>query len=553
MIKNNSSLTPESLVRMSTMVGKILIVDDELAIQKLLTRYLVPAGYTCYTVGNVAEAKDALEKFSFDLLITDLKMPDESGLDLLHHAKEQHPHVGRIVITGFGSPEIASEIMEVGVYGYVIKPITRNIVLITVENALRHSRLDQHMLASKEELQKKVLRRNEKLTAIMNNLNVGVVMIDKDTRIMELNKKMFHWFPETGLGKDSPCCSVCRNRPQRKTCEDCAVTATLQEGKTCEATREIVIDGVEKDFRIITSPIAADSGEIYACIALYEDFTEKVLLERDLRQAQKLEAIGQLAAGIAHEINTPVQYIGDNMSFLQDSFEDITTVLKTYDQLWGDLRAKGRIPEDMHLQMTECLEDADIEYLYEEIPVTMSQSQDGVRRVDKIVKAMKDFSHPGEEDKIHADINNILKSTIIVCRNEWKYVAEVETDFASDLPMVPCYSNDLSQTFLNLIVNGAHAIADVTEDGKQGRGKISITSKFAEDRVIVWITDSGGGVPKEIQDKIFDPFFTTKKLGKGTGQGLSIARRAIVEKHQGNIFLEAEEGKGTTFIIEIPV
>lgn len=157
---------------------------------------------------------------------------------------------------------------------------------------------------------------------------------------------------------------------------------------------------------------------------------------------------------------------------------------------------------------------------------------------------MKDFSHPGSDEKTEVDINKMLESTITVCRNEWKYVAEMETDFTPNLPLIPCFSGEFSQAFLNIIVNGAHAIGDIIEGGRKGKGTISIRTSMTENKNIqIRISDTGGGIPKEIQDRIFDTFFTTKVRGKGTGQGLAIARRVVIDKHQGALFFETRNGR----------
>jgi two-component system, NtrC family, sensor kinase len=532
---------------------RILIVDDEQAIRKLLTRYLEGAGYECHTAENAESAKEVLASKDFELLLCDLKMPGDSGLELIRYAKEHYPQTGRVMITGFGAPEIASEIMTVGVYGYIIKPVSQNVVLITVENALRHLRLDLHMHACKIELEKKISHRTEKLTAIMNNLNAGVVMFDPDMKIMELNRRMQQWFPDIAPGTITPCYHAFKCQRAEDICDDCPLTVTLRTNKPCEANKSLSTVQGEREFRIVTSPIIDKSGSVYAGIGLYEDVTEKLLLERDLRQAQKLETVGQLAAGIAHEINSPIQFIGDNISFLQDSFDDIAGILRTYEHLWHTLTVSGAVPVEMGRQLSKEVETADIAYLFEEIPKTIEQSRDGVRRVEKIVRAMKDFSHPGSDEKTTVDINKILESTFTVCRNEWKYVAEMETDFTQDLPLIPCFSGEISQAFLNIIVNGAHAISDVTEGGSKGKGKISIrTNRTENNSVQIRISDTGGGIPQEIQGQVFDPFFTTKARGKGTGQGLAIARRVVIDKHQGNLFFETEKGRGTTFVIELP-
>jgi two-component system, NtrC family, sensor kinase len=535
------------------MDAKILIVDDEPAIRKLLARYLQDEGYDCQFAETVASAKEILASNTFDLLLSDLKMPGESGLDLVRHAKKHYPLMGRIMITGYGSPEIAGEIMLVGVYGYIIKPVTKNIVLITVENALRHLRLDLHMQACKIELEKNISDRTEKLLAIMNNISIGIVMFDCDMKIMELNRSMRRWFPDISLGAALHCYQVFRNPPKDHICRDCPMAETLMTRKTCEVIQSVSTVQGEREFRIVTTPILDKNGNIYAGIALYEDVTERLFLEKDLAQAQKFEAVGQLAAGIAHEINSPIQYVGDNISFLRESFDDIAVVLKAYEDFRQDLTKMGNVPAELAGKLSDTLEEADIEYLYEEIPKTFSQSIDGVRRVEKIVRAMKDFSHPGSDEKAVVDINKILESTITVCRNEWKYVAEMETEFMPDLPLVPCFASEISQVFLNIIVNGAHAIGDFTQGASNGKGKISIRTGRVNGCIQIRIHDTGGGIPDEIQDRVFEQFFTTKAQGKGTGQGLAISYRVVVDKHKGELYFESEKDQGTTFVIELPI
>ncbi len=207
----------------------------------------------------------------------------------------------------------------------------------------------------------------------------------------------------------------------------------------------------------------------------------------------------------------------------------------------------------MHQSLTAVQEEADIEYLNEEIALTFEQSLDGVHRVDKIVRAMKEFSHPGTDEKTLVDINRVIENTIIVCRNEWKYIAELHTDYSPDLPAIPCYQSEISQVFLNIIVNAAHAIEEVSKQSNDNRlGSISITTERTDNGVRIKISDTGGGIPEEYQTKVFDPFFTTKPSGKGTGQGLAIAYRTVVGKHQGAISFETGAGEGTTFVIDLP-
>ncbi len=264
------------------MNAKILIVDDEPAVLKLVTRFLVEAGHQCYTANSVKSAKKVLAAQDIELLLCDMKMPKESGLELIRFAQKNHPRVGRIMITGIDSLEIAGEIMSIGVYGYIVKPMTKNVVLITVENALRHLHFDLSFQASIAELEKKMSLRSEKVTAIMNNLTVGVVMLTTDMKILEINRQMLQWFPETAQGAGCFCYDAFNCEQVKVDFAQCPLYASFQSGETQEEIKRIKTVHGEMEFRVVTNTIIDSSGNIYAGIALYEDVTEKMVLERDL-------------------------------------------------------------------------------------------------------------------------------------------------------------------------------------------------------------------------------------------------------------------------------
>ncbi len=311
-------------------------------------------------------------------------------------------------------------------------------------------------------------------------------------------------------------------------------------------------DGKEGFLGISISPMGFNPERHSGLILLARDVTSRKHMESLLAQAQKLESIGQLAAGIAHEINTPTQYVGDNIQFLQDAFQGLQGLLERYTEIPKALR-DGTPADELAERMREAAEKADLEYLTEEIPKAIQQSMEGVERVSKIVRAMREFSHPGTEEKTSIDINNAIESTITVARNEWKYVAEVITDFEPLLPLVPCLPGEFNQVILNMIINAVHAIADVVEPGTGEKGLIRISTRRVEKWVEIRLSDTGGGIPEAIRSRIFDPFFTTKGVGKGTGQGLAISHSVIVDKHGGTITVESEPGQGTTFIIRLPI
>lgn len=292
----------------------------------------------------------------------------------------------------------------------------------------------------------------------------------------------------------------------------------------------------------------SDEYEIDGSVVLLTDLTEQQELEVQLRHAQKLESVGQLAAGVAHEINTPIQFIGDSVSFLGEAMTDMLNVLAEYGALRElainepSLKARAEVLLDLE-------EEADLEFVIEEAPRSIQRTLDGVQRVAKIVSAMKQFSHPGGGVLAPESLNEIVDTTLTVAKNEYKYIAEVTTTLG-DVPDVPCDRGDVGQVLLNLVVNAAHAIEGHVEPGTLG--SIHISTKAVRGGVELSVTDNGGGVPDTIRERIFDPFFTTKAPGKGTGQGLSIAHSLMTDKHNGSLEFDVEEGVGSTFRLWIP-
>jgi PAS domain S-box-containing protein len=283
-----------------------------------------------------------------------------------------------------------------------------------------------------------------------------------------------------------------------------------------------------------------------ALLVVSRDISKTKRLEVELRHAQKLEAVGQLASGIAHEINTPIQYVGDGCHFLRDSFTTLLRLVETYDAVTKstDLSAQNLV------RLHEAEEEADVRYLLDAVPQAFERTVDGIRRVANIVRALKEFSHPDRGGATSADLNRVVENTLSVARHEYKYVADVALDLG-ELPPVQCHVSELSQALLNLVVNAAHAISDRVGDSGE-RGLISIRTAAEPGQVRIEVTDTGGGIAKEIRDRIFEPFFTTKEVGRGTGQGLAIARSAIVDKHKGELTFGTQMGVGTTFTIVLP-
>jgi len=298
------------------------------------------------------------------------------------------------------------------------------------------------------------------------------------------------------------------------------------------------------------SSLVFDFKEHPAVLVVAEDVTERRRLELELEHAHRLEAVGQLAAGIAHEINTPIQYVGDNIHFLEEAFRDQHAVVTRYEQL-RQAALESAITPELVDQLGQALDAADMDYLSREVPRAIVQSLEGIECVASIVRAMKAFAHPGHKDKAAADLNKALADALIVARNEIKYVADVETDFG-ELPPVVCLIGELNQVFLNVLINAADAIREVMNATGQ-RGRITVRTRRTGDQILIAIGDTGCGIPPDIASKIFDMFFTTKEVGRGSGQGLAFARAIVVDKHGGRIMFEPNQPQGTTFLLQLPI
>lgn len=299
-------------------------------------------------------------------------------------------------------------------------------------------------------------------------------------------------------------------------------------------------------------PYRGPDGQRLGLVVMASDVSETRRMEVELRHAQKLESVGRLASGVAHEINTPIQFVGDSAYFLESAFQDRQAVVRLYQEL-RDAVANGADPAPLVEAIRQAEEEVDADYLQAQIPKALARIQDGVGRVATIVRAMKEFAYPDRQEKNPADLNKALLSTITVARNELKHTATVQTDFG-ELPQVLCRVGDLNQVFLNLLVNAAHAIEDRLAAAPEGpEGLIAVRTRCEDGWVRVSIQDNGMGIPDEIRERIFEPFFTSKEVGRGTGQGLSIARSIVVDKHGGALDFETEPGAGTTFIISLPI
>ncbi|MFT5198190.1 MAG: signal transduction histidine kinase [Planctomycetota bacterium] len=327
---------------------------------------------------------------------------------------------------------------------------------------------------------------------------------------------------------------------------------TKTEGTTIRSLPFTAGSGHRGTLELQINPKRGPEGDLQGMLIVGSDIQERLNIEAQLSQSQKLESIGQLAAGIAHEINTPTQYATDNARFLGEASGNLLEIAQILASLLQDGESLVCTAEQTQ-ELVEKIKNADLDFLLEELPKSKDECLVGLGHVARIVLAMKEFSHPGEVDKTLVDLNHSIKTSIAVARNEWKYAARLELLLSPSLPQVLCVQGEINQVIVNLVVNAAHAIEDTQDTTQRRMGKISIETKTSGDWVEMRISDDGSGMPKAVQDRIFDPFYTTKEVGKGTGQGLSIARIVIVDQHQGTLQVESQPGEGTTFLIRLPL
>lgn len=381
------------------------------------------------------------------------------------------------------------------------------------------------------------------LNTVLNTAASGIISIDRFGIIMNVNREaeqMFGYAPQEIVGHN-----IKHLMPEAIASQHDAYLqryAETHEAHVIGLRREVTClrKNGEEFPALLRVNIMSINGE-HCFTGVIDDISETRALETQLTQAQKLEAIGQLASGVAHEINTPIQFIGDNLSALQ---ANLTDIVDFNNQLYQKASNEFRHTID------ELSKRYDMEFILDDSPKAVTQALEGVERVSRIVSAMKSFSHvESGSSKQSADLHQCLLNALTLSRNTYKYIAAIETDFSEQISHVDCYPNELSQVFLNLIVNAAHAI----EDKQGGKGLIKITTRPIEGMTEILIQDNGKGIAPSIQDKVFNLFFTTKEVGRGTGQGLSLAHNIVVEKHKGRLFFETTPEVGTTFHVQLPL
>ncbi|MDR3569148.1 MAG: response regulator [Syntrophobacteraceae bacterium] len=558
-------------------IEKILIVDDEESIGIIVKSFLQRLDYFCQSVTSASEALEMLGEDHFDLVISDIRMNGLNGLELVGEIRRRFPRVATMIMSGFMGDHSYSDVIKAGAVDFIAKPLSleelqakivrldgerrifrelkeanQKIGLSLTEMTKVNERLTME-IAERGQMQAELSDAHREIEAFLYSIPCILIEVSTDGTIKRWNtlaESILRINAEESLGKKISECPIAWE--SEKINEAIHLCGAKHLSKRLNEVRFTRGNGMDGMLDLIFNPVDDVMSQRAGLIILGTDITDYKLMERQLAQSQKLESIGQLAAGIAHEINTPTQYVADNTRFLDSAFGSLERVHLLYDQLLCGLRAKN--PAEPLIQtIAEAQEQIDFDFLRQEIPGAIHQSLEGIDRITRIVRSMKEFSHPGTEEKTGIDINKAIENTITVARNEWKYVASVSRDFDPALPPVHCLPGEFNQVILNMIINSSHAIADKVGDGSRQKGSIGVSTRRDGDFVEIRISDDGNGIREDIRSRIFDPFFTTKDVGRGTGQGLAISHSVIVKKHGGTIDFESKLGEGTTFIIKLPI
>ena len=533
----------------------ILIVDDDAWSLCILENIVKNhASMTIFKAENGYAALEIMEQEKIDFLVTDFSMPGMNGTTLMKEGLAVHPDLITVIQSAANELATALDTIKNGAFDFISKPLDPQHLLFILDKCIDKKILEQKLKAQSEKL--------HLLMTAVEQSTASIVITDRQGLIQYVNPHfcvLTGYTVEEAIGNNPRFIQSGDTAPELyKEMWQTILAGQIWKGeiKNRKKNGELYwermtispiynVPGASNNRTPVNAPGMLTNAAITNFIAIKEDITEMVNLQRQLLQAQKLEAIGQLAAGIAHEINTPMQFIQSNVMFMEKSCNDLQPLLF----------AISKMPRSLiDAETAALLDTVDLDYLMGEIPLSIKETYEGINRVVKIISAMKTFSHPGGTAKVAADLNSAVESTIIVSSNEWKHLAEMITEFDPDLPMVSCFPDQLNQVILNLIINAVHAIEACTTPLSAGQlGAITVATRTDGDWVEIQVSDSGCGIPEAIQPHIFEPFFTTKEVGKGTGQGLALAHDIIVNKHGGRIDFTSTPGQGTTFTIRLPI
>jgi len=547
----------------STKPLNILVVEDDAidcaGMQRLLAGSSLPLHDVVF-VGDLNKAMAALADGAFDILLLDLNLPDSDGLDTLIALEADYPDVAKVVVTGADDEELGFRAVAAGAQDYLVKgrfnvdAITRvihySVERKKLEEALRHSR--------------------GKLNAMLESIRDPMVMIDKDLNVVWSNEATREIFGDDGIG--GRCHQTCDGRGAAYRALSCIAMQTLGDGQPHSCDVALADEGgLLRFFHCTTSVALRDKeGNPTAVMEIAGDITDRRIAEKysefkrleaadhklkelqsHLIQSEKLASIGQLAAGVAHEMNTPIGFVACNFETLGKHVKKILALIDLYTELERAVEAADAAGGPaLVAPIRQFRETMRIDAILKNLDVLFEDSREGLERVTEIIQNLRDFSRVDQSsDFARYNINEGLAATLVVARNAIKYNADVVTEFG-EIPEIFCHPGQINQVFLNLVVNAAQAIES---QERQERGRITIRTYPVDSYVVCEIEDDGPGIAPEDRRKVFDPFFTTKPAGKGTGMGLSISYDIIVNKHKGRISVESEIDRGTLFTVRLPL
>jgi two-component system, NtrC family, sensor kinase len=565
---------------------KILVVDDDQLMREMLGKVLIATGNDVVFANDGRQAWEYYRKNVISIVVTDWIMPEMDGIELcrLIRSADMGHYTYVIILSGKGDKDDQVTILEAGADDFIVKPFSAKELMARVATGERIIRLEnQH-----KEMQSVIAESRDKIRTVFDSLSEEIVTLDKHLNIVSANfsfvgaralamrdviGKPYDFLGSSLIGRSSGDLGAL------------SVAACFRDGaRSVNVVEATDTQGRAHVKELSCLPVSDKSGETVQVILVVRDITEErekstkinelnqklttaikqinqknQTLENTLQQlkesqlkilqSEKMASIGQLAAGVAHEINNPTGYVSSNLKTLFDYQEGLLKVIVLYRQLVS--MVKGRTLNDADLKDLSALVDRiseieaseDIDFILNDMLPLISESREGTQRIKKIVNDLKEFSHPGEDEKKEANLNDNIETTLNIVWNEIKYKADVEKDFG-DIPLLLCYPQRLNQVFLNILINAAHAI--------EANGTIRVETRYVSGQVEITISDNGCGIPEENLARIFDPFFTTKAVGKGTGLGLHLAYN-IIRDHGGTIEVKSRIGEGTSFIIRLPV
>ncbi|MFH1687057.1 MAG: response regulator [bacterium] len=524
----------------------ILVVDDEHVVVDFMSSFLLEEGYDCRTSSSAEAALEAIKTDPPKLVISDVRMPGMSGVELTEALANLDPDILVILVTAYAEYDAISAAIKLRPFAYIEKPFDLDQMRETVDRAfatvqeriegqLQRESLESAVTDKTRELEfrtERLLAEKEMLHGIISNANFGLLAVDTNNTVHLVNP-----YTTELLGRGCAAASGMVGAsmgdalPEQLRSQFIALFEQVASGhSTGEKEFSITLSIGRRRLDVIAYPIRYRE-QITAVVFIIHDVTEKEDLQQRLLQSAKLASIGELAAGVAHEINNPLAFVTSNCNALVGYLDSLQQYLGLVENNTGPTA------------VTEARKSLDIDYILEDAKPMMSETLDGLARVSKIVRDLKAFARVEDDTPQVAQVNALIDDALNLVRNETKYKLEVIRQFG-ELPELTCFPNQLVQVFTNLFINATHATKD--------KGSLTIATEAVDHVIRICITDTGSGIPEEILPRIFDPFFTTKEPGKGTGMGLSISF-GIIQKHGGTLVVQSEVGMGTSFTIELPI